>query len=115
MSRLPVSDIILSNPTYEELKKTPIGEWFKVFVPEQFFAYLHIRGKDCILCLEPCSDYCNRGSWLAKVDVLDEVELTVDWADGWSPGRYYFDKERAMLECEAWLRARKQIDGGDRP
>lgn len=34
--------------------------------------------------------------------------LDVDVMDGWNPGRYYFDRDRAKLEVESWLRAREQ-------
>lgn len=115
MSRLPMSELILTDPTHEQLLQTPIGEWYRVFNAEDFFAYLHIRGKHCLIALEARPHYCDRGSWLAKLQVLNPIELTIDYVDGWNPGRYYFDKERAVLECEAWLRARKQVEEGDRP
>lgn len=105
---LPLSDQVLRDPSFEDLKKTPIGVWFRVMNANGVFAYMHIRGKHCLIALEPRPPYCNRGSWIAKLEVLNEVELTIDWADGWN--RYYFSRDVAMMELEAWLRVRKQLE-----
>lgn len=100
--------IVVFKPTYQDLRQTPMGEWVTV-ISEQGFTYQNIRGAHCQICLEPRPTYCNRGQFLAKLDVFDEHELHIDWADGWSPGRYYFDESRAKAEIEAWLRARNQL------
>ncbi|MBD3882109.1 hypothetical protein IFO70_10100 [Phormidium tenue FACHB-886] len=102
--------IALFEPTWGDLKSTPIGEWITVLT-EQGLNYLHIRGKHCMIALEARPGYCDRGRWLAKLEVLDGHELHMDWADGWSPGRFYFDLDRAKLEIEAWLKVRGQLEG----
>lgn len=112
---LHIHDEVLVDPSWEDLKNTSIGEWYRVLHTTHSLNYLHIRGKDCIITLEPRPNYCNRGSWLAKLEVLDGIALTVDAADGWYPGRYYFDRARAILEIEAWLRARSQMEASDAP
>lgn len=88
--------------TWQELLQAPIGEWIDAG------SYLNIRGKDCMIGLEPRPPYCDRGHWIAKLEVLDDCQLHIDWADGWP--RYYFDLERAKAEIEAWLQARKQLE-----
>lgn len=34
------------------------------------------------------------------------IELGLDHADAWP--RYYFDRDRGKLECEAWMKRRGQ-------
>lgn len=65
-----------------------------------------IGGKDCLVTVEPRSDYCNRGNFLAKLFLSGKLYDEIDEADGWP--RYYFDLERAKLEVEAWLKKREQ-------
>lgn len=69
--------------------------------------YLSISGKDCLISIEMRQKYCDRGNYLAKV-FTDGIKLFVDYQDGWP--RYYFDLERAILEVEAWLRKRGQMN-----
>lgn len=106
-------DIVLLDPSFEVLKSTPIGRWVQVVHSDSGVSYLNIRGNHCLIALEPRPSYCNRGRFLAKLEVLEEHELCIDWADGWNPGRYYFDLDRAKAEIEAWLKARNQLEGGD--
>jgi hypothetical protein len=68
-----------------------------------------IEGKDCTITLERRPHYCDRGTILAHVNVKrggDSLALNLDFADGWP--RYYMDEYRGKLECEDWLRKRKQ-------
>lgn len=71
-------------------------------------AWWEIDGRDCRIYLEPRPPYCDRGNWLAKIDLrcTRPHALNLDWCDGWP--RYYFDFERARLEIEAWLEKRGQ-------
>lgn len=66
-----------------------------------------MRGRECTVALAPRARYCDRGRWLATLDVWGELALSIDSADGWP--RYYFDKARALAEIRAWLEARKQL------
>lgn len=57
--------------------------------------------------LEPRPPYCDRGRYSVKVYPLHGPECKscdVDSADSFP--RYYFDKERAKLEVQAWIDAR---------
>jgi hypothetical protein len=77
--------------------------------------WLEIRGKDCVITVEPRSPDCDRGNFVAKIHlttppplvVQDVLHLGIDAADGWP--RYYFDLERAKLEILAWLEKRGQF------
>lgn len=71
----------------------------------------NIRGKHCHLYLNPRPVYCDRGSHLAVVDVLDPFELTIDGADYWP--RYYFGLDVAKQQCGIWLLTRKQITASE--
>lgn len=67
-----------------------------------------IDGTDCRIWMQKRPHYCDRGAWLAHVDITgDHLKLDIDASDLWP--RYYFDLERAKLECEAWLVKRKQM------
>lgn len=68
--------------------------------------YEMIHGKACFITLEPRPVYCDRGNWIAKLFPSGLLEREIDHSDGWP--RYYFDKERAKLEIEAWLEKRGQ-------
>ena len=68
-----------------------------------------IRGKDCLIALEPRPPYCDRGNWIAKIYPTGELARDLDHHDGWP--RYYFDQARARLEIEAWLVKRGQWVG----
>lgn len=68
-----------------------------------------IRGRDCVIEIEPRPAYCDRGNFLARIEEIpscNRLVLFLDGADGWP--RYYFDLERAKAECEAWLVKRGQ-------
>lgn len=66
-------------------------------------SYLEIKGKECSITLEPRMSWCDRGNYIAKLfpTAASKLHLEIDDQDFWP--RYYFDKERAKLECEAWL------------
>jgi hypothetical protein len=70
-----------------------------------------IDGRHCWIWMQQRPHYCDRGQWLAHVELQPVVDahkhVHLDNADGWP--RYYFDVERAKLEVEAWLRKRGQI------
>jgi hypothetical protein len=70
-------------------------------------SYQQIRGKECLITLEPRPGYCDRGRFIAKLFPEGKLAREIDWADGWP--RYYFDLARAKAEIEAWLVARKQL------
>jgi hypothetical protein len=76
-----------------------------------------IRGANCWIWMSPRPPHCDRGNWLAHVEPLgpyDPVGLSIDYADLWP--RYYFDLDRARLECEAWLKKRNQwVPDGESP
>ena len=69
-----------------------------------------MEGRDCRIILTPRPTYCDRGDWLAHIEIKpsgdNHKRLGLDWADGWP--RYFFDLERAKLEIESWLKKRKQ-------
>ena len=66
-----------------------------------------VVGKDCLITLEPRPHYCDRGNWIAKLFPKGKFVAEIDEADGWP--RYFFDKERAKAEIEAWLIKRGQV------
>jgi hypothetical protein len=76
--------------------------WFK----EEGYEIETVKGKECFITLEPRPHYCDRGNWIAKLFPEGKLAWEIDEADAWP--RYYFDKERAKLEIEAWLIKRKQ-------
>jgi hypothetical protein len=53
----------------------------------------------------------DRGRYVAKLFVLSgsKLALAIDHADGWNPGRYYFDEGRAKAEVETWLLFRGEL------
>lgn len=55
------------------------------------------------ITLDSRPPYCDRGNFLAKCfpATSTPLALSFDNQDGWP--RYYFDRERAKLEIEAWL------------
>lgn len=105
MTEIRVAQTLLE-PKYQQLKNTPIGQWFIVFCQQGF--YYHIRGKDCLIAIEHEPTNINRGPIHAKLDVLTQA-INLEPSDGWDYGRYYFDLNRAVEEIEAWLRAWNQI------
>ena len=70
-------------------------------------SWWEIKGRHCLIFLEPRPAHCNRGNWIAKLDAAPVVDI--DHQDGWP--RYYFDRDRAMAEIEAWLIKRGQAIG----
>lgn len=66
----------------------------------------NIRGKHCWIWMDARPAYCDRGRWLARLEISDPVAIHIDGADGWP--RYYFNLERAKAEIEEWIRFRKQ-------
>jgi hypothetical protein len=65
-----------------------------------------IYGAHCAIWMAPRPAYCDRGRWLAHVEV-NSRDLNVDGQDMWP--RYYFDLDRAKAEVEAWLRKRGEL------
>lgn len=77
----------------------PYQRW--IHVPRGNFM---IRGIDLdiyVFPIPPNSEKHPRGEWVARIDRGGD-EDAFDWP------RYYFDLDRAFLECEAWLKRRKQ-------
>jgi len=68
--------------------------------------YQELTGKNCTITLEPRPSYCDRGNWIAKLFATGPLAMEIDPQDGWP--RYFFDEQRAKLECEAWLEKRGQ-------
>lgn len=68
--------------------------------------WLEIKGKECTITCEERPSYCDRGNYIYKLFPTGELALSIDHQDGWP--RYYFDQDRANLECEAWLKKRGQ-------
>lgn len=66
-----------------------------------------IAGVDCTVTIESRPVYCDRGNWIAKLHVKGDLAREIDHQDMWP--RYYFDLDRAKLECEAWLKKRGQV------
>jgi hypothetical protein len=69
-------------------------------------SYWEIQGRACAITIEPRQPHCDRGNWLAKVFSFERLKVYIDDQDNWP--RYYFDLERAKLECEAWLKKQGQ-------
>ena len=68
-----------------------------------------IDGLDCLVWIAARPSYCDRGNYLAHVDLKpggDARRLNLDWQDGWP--RYYMDIARAKAEIEEWMKKRKQ-------
>ena len=87
------------------LRVLPIRQWLR-----DGHRCWWIQGADCRVFLVPRPNHCDRGRFLAQLDLDPRREpeaLHVDSADLWP--RYYFDFERAKAEVEAWLIARKQV------
>jgi len=67
----------------------------------------YIDGKECRIWIEQRPRYCDRGNYIAKIAANGNLARDLDGHDMWP--RYYFDLERAKLECEAWLAKRGQV------
>ena len=84
-------------------------KWKNDWGPDSNIGGTFIEGLDCIIFLTPRPIYCDRGNWIAKIDYKptgNRLRLWLDDADLWP--RYYMDLTRAKLECEDWLKKRKQ-------
>lgn len=68
--------------------------------------YCEIKGRECLIAIQPRPAYCDRGNFVATLDAYGELALDLDYADCWP--RFYFDFQVAMMEVEAWLVKRKQ-------
>jgi hypothetical protein len=65
-----------------------------------------------IIRLERQPAYSNRGRFTAFVETRHDPSCSacnLDLPDLWP--RLYFDETRAKLELDAWMRARKWVDG----
>lgn len=69
--------------------------------------WLEIEGKECSITCEDRPGYCDRGNYICKLFATGKLAMSIDNQDGWP--RYYFDQDRAKLECEAWLKKRGQL------
>jgi len=73
--------------------------------------WLEIQAPDCLISLEPRPHYCDRGEWIARVEVTgDPYKVNLDDVDLWP--RYYFNLETAKSEIWEWLHRRKQVPFG---
>src|ERR1044071_2079121 len=77
-----------------------VGEWIMQD------GWTEIKGRECLISLEPRPTYCDRGNWIAKIEATGQLARDMDSSDLWP--RYYMDLDRAKLEIEAWLRKRGQ-------
>lgn len=78
------------------------SEW--VTKSEDGVEWQSIFGTHVEITLEVRPRHCIRGNWIAKVFPDPSYTLEINSQDPWP--RYYFDEQRAKLECEAWLRKR---------
>lgn len=70
--------------------------------------YWSLRGQNCEVTLQPRPTYCDRGQFLAMLEVdSGQYKLHVDSADNWP--RYYFTLENALEEIKLWLIKRNQV------
>jgi len=70
-------------------------------------SYIELRRDMCMITIEPCPHYCDRGNFVANVYPLVhhlKGGPHIDDADGWP--RYYFLERNAKEECEAWMKKR---------
>lgn len=70
---------------------------------EKWDGWESCKGVDCEIIIEKRPAHCDRGNWLARA-FSTGLQCHIDEADFWP--RYYFDRERADAEIEAWLRKR---------
>lgn len=84
-------------------------EWIHVLSGDYYS--LDIPGVEIVLEARP--PYCDRGRWSAKIFPDYEHEKGrllargIDGADMFP--RYYFDLDRAKIEMECWIEARKEL------
>lgn len=71
---------------------------------KQYEGWIEIQGMNCSILLVPRPEHCDRGNYLAQLFAYGPLRRDIDDSDRWP--RYYFDLERAKLECEAWLKKR---------
>ncbi len=79
-------------------------DWVKHSIPSE---YEEAKGQSCIITIESRPQYCDRGNYIAKLHPYGKLATEIDDADGWP--RYFFDIERAKLECFDWLKKRNQL------
>lgn len=90
------------------METTKLAQWIKRTPnPLSLVPYYEILGKECSITIEPRPSYCDRGNFIAKLFPVGELAREIDDLDGWP--RYYFDLDRAKLECEGWLKKRGQL------
>lgn len=82
------------------------SEWKEKSLTWSGIDWLEIEGTECKITLEQRPAYCDRGNCIAKLFPTGRLKLSIDSQDGWP--RYYFDQDRAKLECEEWLKKRGQ-------
>jgi len=92
----------------QEWAEFELGEWAEL-TSWGYPGHFLILGHECSIWLEKRPSYCDRGRYIAKLDASGILARGMDYADGWRPGRYYFNLDRAKAEVEAWLHARDQI------
>lgn len=68
------------------------------------YGEFRVYGRNCFVWVSERPAYCDRGAYLAHLEVTDPRALSVDGADLWP--RYYFDEGRMRAEVEAWMRKR---------
>lgn len=78
------------------------SEW--ITKSEDGIEWQSIFGRHVEITLEKRPTHCNRGNYLAKVFPDQSYALEISSQDFWP--RYFFDEQRAKLECEAWLAKR---------
>jgi len=66
---------------------------------------LTLSGKEWRIDIIMRPPYCDRGNYIAHLDVWGDLRRDIDGQDAWP--RYYFDLERAKLECEAFVTKRE--------
>jgi hypothetical protein len=67
---------------------------------------VQIEGRECQITIEARPSYCDRGNYIAKLHPTGDLARQIDKHAGWP--RYYFELDRAKLECEEWLINRRQ-------
>lgn len=67
--------------------------------------YHEIKGKDCLITIEPRPTHCNRGRYYAKIFRLKDAFMYGTDSNSWP--RYYFSLTAAKDECIAWLKENK--------
>lgn len=95
-----------------EHQRTGVGPTRIVVTPRLLWQthgiYEMLRGKSCEIALMPTPHYSEHGHYIALLEAHGMLELEMDVVgDTWP--RYYFDRDRAKEECEAWMRRKGQL------